>query len=99
MSQQLASGGIAAASILRPSIDNLFRLDTDTGFALQLEAGRQRIAVEEMTATTDWHNDYARFVLDLAHFLRGMKDSESRRALLANLMRHIISKNHPNAKK
>ncbi|MBI3441136.1 MAG: MBL fold metallo-hydrolase [Proteobacteria bacterium] len=88
MSQTLIGEGVPAATILTPLIDESFRLDTDTGGAIQLEAGRPRITPEGMAAT-DWHNDYARFVLDLAEFLRGMTDSESRRALLADLTRHI----------
>jgi len=96
MDRQLVREGIAAAAILKPSIDDSFRLDTDGGFALRLETGHPRITAMEMTAT-DWHNDYARFVLDLAQFLRGMKDVESRRALLAELMRHIRPQNGPHA--
>jgi metallo-beta-lactamase family protein len=92
MGRQLEKTGVFAASILKPSIDERFRLDAAEGFALQLETDHPRITSEEMMSS-DWHNDYARFVLDLAQFLRGMVDSESRRALLADLMRHIRPKN------
>jgi metallo-beta-lactamase family protein len=99
MMKSLTESGIVPATMLAPVIDDIFRLDTDTNAALKLGDGQPRIGIEEMAATADWHNDYARFVLDLAQFLRGMKDSESRRALLTDLVRHIRPKNHTNARK
>lgn len=91
MVKNLTASGIAPSLLVTPSIDDRFRLDTEANAAARVSDGRPRITTDEMGAVTDWHNDYARFVLDLAQFLRGMKDSESRHALLADLMRHIAS--------
>ena len=90
----MTENGVALSSLVTPSIDDRFRLDT-TGPAERLGDGAPRITQSEMAAVTDWHNDYARFVLDLAQYLRGMKDAESRHALLADLARHITRKQGP----
>lgn len=89
MAKVLAENGIAPAALIMPTIDERFRLDVEQ--ALKLEEGR-RITPSEAAATTDWHNDYARFVLELAQFLREMPDSGSRRGLLKDLMQHIAGK-------
>lgn len=87
MKQKLAEGGIAAEKILLPMIDDVFRLDAGT-CAECLPGEAPRLQPEEMTAT-DWHNDYAQFVLDLAAYLRGMKDAKARRGLLRDLAQQI----------
>lgn len=97
MVKNLAENGVSAALFLTPSIDEEFRLDAER--ALKLEGGKPRLALSEISAVTDWHNDYARFVLNLAQYLRGMRDSESRHALLADLMRHVVNKNNGKAAK
>lgn len=88
MVRNLVANGIPQAGLVSPLIDDMYRLDVD-GTAELLRDGAPRITQTEMAAETDWHNDYARFVLELAQYLRGMKDAESRHALLADLMRHV----------
>ena len=94
MARALAAEGIAENVILRPFIDEEFALDAPV--AQRREGVSTRLVADEMKAS-DWHNDYARFVLDLAQFLREMKDSSSRRVLLNDLFKHI-SKSGRNGK-
>ncbi|MBU6476061.1 MAG: MBL fold metallo-hydrolase [Alphaproteobacteria bacterium] len=88
MVKNLTAHGIPLSLLVTPSIDDRFGLDT-AGAAEKLGDGGARITRVEMAAVSDWHNDYARFVLDLAERLRGMRGAEERRALLADLARHV----------
>jgi metallo-beta-lactamase family protein len=89
MVKNLTENGISSSSLVTPSLDDRFRLDTAENAALKLGDGPPRLTPGEAAATTDWHNDYARFVLDLAQSLRGMKDTKSRESLLADLTRRL----------
>ena len=95
LEQKLAASGVNPALIVRPLIDDLWRLDTAGGAEKLAGASPARITPETLSST-DWHNDYARFVLDLAQHLRGLKDSSARHALLNDLMRRIAPKNGKN---
>lgn len=95
--QKLASIGVHPSSIIKPMIDDKFRLGTASAAVRVISSDSPRITKEQMGAT-DWHNDYARLVLDLAETLRNMKSSGQRHALLNNLMNQIYKNGHAEKK-
>ncbi len=88
--EKLMERGLAPDMLCLPVIDDVFSLDSVK--AEKIVSAKPRVAPEELQAAEDWHNSYARFVLDLAQFLREMDDSAARRTLLDDLMNHISNK-------
>ena len=52
-----------------------------------------RLSVEEVTATRDWHNEYAQTLLDLRSALNRATDNRVRRRLLREV-RRVIDEAH-----
>lgn len=84
---ELARAGCDPAHILAPALDDRFELTIDT--APVRHALDKRLSDAAAAAPADWHNAYARLLLDLGDKLKGMDDDDARAALLAELKRAL----------
>lgn len=84
---KLAEAGCDPAHILAPALDDRFELAVET--APVRHALEKRLSEEAAAATADWHNDYARLLLDLGERLKRLEDDRARAALLAELKRTL----------
>lgn len=75
--------------LLVPQLDEVFDLSVDGAPARHLDTPRLDPASVGELATSDWHNDYAALLLELANDLRTMPDMETRRRLLEDLRRTL----------
>ena len=81
--EKLALAGCAAEHILAPALDDRFDLAVDT--APVRHALDKRLSEAAAVAPEDWHNAYARLLLDLGDKLKRLDDDQKRAALLAEL--------------
>ncbi|WP_316976554.1 MBL fold metallo-hydrolase [Shumkonia mesophila] len=72
-----------------PQLDEVFDLAIDGAPKRHLDRPRLDPASVSETATSDWHNDYAALLLELANDLRTLPDVETRRRLLVDLRRTL----------
>ena len=84
---KLAEAGCDPEHILAPALDDRFELAVET--APIRHALERRLSEEAAAAVADWHNDYARLLLDLGETLKGLEDDRARAALLADLRRTL----------
>lgn len=85
--EKLAGVGCDVEKIVAPSIDDRFELAVSK--APERQAQPKRISEAAATATADWHNAYARLLLDMGEKLKSMDDDAAREALLAELGRTL----------
>ena len=74
-----------------PQLDEVFELGTGGAPKHYLDKPRLDPASLSETTVSDWHNDYAALLLELANDLRSLPDSEARRRKLADLRRTLKS--------
>jgi len=72
-----------------PQLDEVFDLSLDGAPKRHLDNPRLDPTSVSETATSDWHNDYAALLLELANDLRTLPDVETRRRLLVELRRTL----------
>ena len=83
MQAELANGVLAAAKIIRPSLDDVYDLD---GPAAQLVESETRPRIDPLSvAKTSWHNDLTSLVLDLSAEVNKAADEKSRAVILRRL--------------
>ena len=84
---ELAAAGVDPLRILVPQLDQRFALRGD-GPAEPLP-GPRRLEPRFASAVADWHNAYARLLLDIADEVRQLPDDRSRLELLGRLRRTL----------
>ncbi len=84
---ELAAAGFDPLRILVPHLDQRFELDR-AGPARPLP-GAARLEPRFAGAAADWHNAYARLLLDIADEVRQLPDDRSRLELLGRLRRTL----------
>jgi len=80
--RHLVDRGCRADAIAVPQLDETFSLRLEGAPAHTLTTPRVR---SDQIGRTDWHNDYAAFILALSQTLQRIPDDERRRALLREL--------------
>lgn len=75
-----------------PQLDEVFELGAAGAPKRYLDKPRLDPASLSETAVSDWHNDYAALLLELANDLRSLPDAEARRRMLAELRRTLKSR-------
>ncbi len=83
--------GLPSAHVVVPRLDQTFLLHPPTISRPVNDAvpGRLDPKAAALVAGQDWHNDYARFVLDLQHKLRRTAEDRSRQKLLKKLAKTL----------
>ena len=81
--QHLGEAGCDTAHIISPELDDSFDLSLTAEPARH--SGEKRLTHEAAAAEEDWHNAYARLLLDLGKRLEGLEADEVRLALLDRL--------------
>ena len=85
-----------ARLIAVPALDQAYEFSYREGrwiAALSNAEAAPRLSVEEVTATRDWHNEYAQTLLDLRSALNRATDNRVRRRLLREV-RRVIDEAH-----
>lgn len=83
----LVDRGMDADRIHSPQFDDRYELVAHE--RVEHQSVPPRVPVEQLA--DDWHNEYARFQLDLGDQLRSIDDAQSRRTLLENLRQTLRS--------
>lgn len=94
---ELVNAGVPQNLLYMPLIDEIFTLDKALDKPDRYLPESPRLHEEEMSPT-DWHNAYAKFVLELSEELRQAPNAKSRYRLLEEL-EQVIEKSHQNKKK
>ncbi|MBE0533957.1 MAG: MBL fold metallo-hydrolase [Rhodospirillales bacterium] len=89
---RLIKAKMDANLVFVPQLDEVFDLSVDGAPKRHLDNPRLDPASVSETATSDWHNDYAALLLELANDLRTLPDVETRRRLLVDLRRTLKGK-------
>jgi metallo-beta-lactamase family protein len=87
LADRLAATGRVTAPILRPALDDVLALGP--GEPALCAAPRPRLPAEAVGQRTDWHNDYASFLLALNARLRGPNNAAAKRRLLRDLAERL----------
>lgn len=88
LARRLEGRGLApSAAILRPTLDEAFRLPVAAPPELDEAASRRRRDRPEAVGRPDWHNERAALLLAIEEALEQAPDERSRAALLARLRR------------
>lgn len=82
----LVGDGLSRRRIHLPQLDDAVDLIGDRG---PLKRPGPRRLPPEVVGRTDWHNDYAQFVLDLRQTLHKTADDKERNAMLARLRKAL----------
>ena len=82
MRDLLGKKGIDTSKVFMPVFDESFEL---TPGSEPISQGKPEPRIESSELETDWHNDYAVFMLDLSNKLDQIKDSKQRRELIARV--------------
>jgi len=85
--QKLEAIGCDGEHIIAPAIDD--RFDLAVSKAPERHAQLKRISEAAATAPTDWHNAYAKLLLDMGEKLKTMDDDDARAELLAALRKTL----------
>jgi metallo-beta-lactamase family protein len=85
--EKLAEAGLEPEHIIAPALDDRFELDVDTAPVRHDQP--KRLTEAAAAAPSDWHNAYARLLLDMGEKLKAMDDDKARAALLAELRRTL----------
>jgi metallo-beta-lactamase family protein len=78
----IADLGLGGDQVILPMLDDAFDL-RPSGIAGLAKPTQQRIDPAQITS--DWHNAYASFIIDLSHQLQNAKSDHERLALMADL--------------
>lgn len=92
----LSEAGLAPERIAVPGLDQAYEFTyrDSRWIAVPSKAdAAPRLSTEEVTATRDWHNDYAQTLLDLRSALNAATDNRLRRRLLREV-RRVIDEAH-----
>jgi metallo-beta-lactamase family protein len=84
---KLAEVGLDPAHIVAPALDDRFDLEVDA--APVRHAQPRRLSEAAAAAPSDWHNAYARLLLDMGEKLKALDDDKARGDLLAALRRTL----------
>ena len=82
MRDLLGKRGIDTSKIFMPVFDESFEL---TPGSQPVSQGKPEPRIDASALQTDWHNDYAVFMMDLSSKLDEIKDPKQRRALIARV--------------
>jgi len=82
---KLAEIGCDPEHVIAPALDDRFDLEAEESAIRHGDA--RRLSEEAAMASSDWHNAYARLVLDLSGRLKELPDDAARTALLERLRR------------
>lgn len=74
--------GLASDQVILPLLDDFFELRAE-GIAASTQPAERRIDLTQVTS--DWHNAYASFIIDLSQQLQNAPDDASRRAVMQSL--------------
>ena len=74
--------GLASDQVIAPQLDDAFELRAE-GIAGREPAAAPRIDMSQITS--DWHNAYASFIIDLSHQLNNAPDDSWRNAVMQSL--------------
>ena len=80
MRDLLDKKGIDKSKIFTPGFDESYEL---TPGSEPISQGKPEPRIDEEELHSDWHNDYAKFMLELSTKLDGIKDPKKRRELIA----------------
>jgi len=78
----IASGGLAGDQVILPLLDDAFELRAE-GVSGVHRPEAPRIDLSQMSS--DWHNAYASFIIDLSHLLKEAKSDARRLEIMAGL--------------
>ena len=82
MRELLGKKGLDTSKIFMPVFDESFEL---TPGSEPISQGKPEPRIDPSELQTDWHNDYAAFMLDLSSKLDEIKDAKKRRELIARV--------------
>jgi len=74
--------GLSADQVILPLLDDFFELRAE-GIAAATHPAERRVDLTQVTS--DWHNAYASFIIDLSHQLQNAPDDAWRRAVMDSL--------------
>jgi metallo-beta-lactamase family protein len=74
--------GLSADQVILPLLDDYFELRAE-GIAAAAHPAERRVDLSQVTS--DWHNAYASFIIDLSHQLQNAPDDAWRRAVMDSL--------------
>jgi metallo-beta-lactamase family protein len=74
--------GLGADQVILPLLDDFFELRAE-GIAAAVKPAQRRVDLTQVTS--DWHNAYASFIIDLSHQLQNAPDDTWRRAVMDSL--------------
>jgi metallo-beta-lactamase family protein len=78
----IASGGLAGDQVILPLLDDAFELRAE-GVRGVVKPEAARIDLSQMSS--DWHNAYASFIIDLSHLLKEAESDARRLEIMAGL--------------
>ena len=84
----IASGGLAGDQVILPLLDDAFELRAE-GVAGVRKPEAPRIDMTQMTS--DWHNAYASFIIDLSHLLTEAASDTRRLEIMAGLKAELAA--------
>ena len=74
--------GLGSDQVILPLLDDFFELRAE-GIAAAAQPAERRVDLTQVTS--DWHNAYASFIIDLSHQLQNAPDDAWRRAVMDSL--------------
>jgi metallo-beta-lactamase family protein len=80
--------GLASDQIILPLLDDFFELRAE-GIASATKPAQRRVDLSQVTS--DWHNSYASFIIDLSQQLQGAPDDRQRNAIMDALKATLAS--------
>src|SRR5690606_3316435 len=78
--------GLGGDQVILPMLDDAFEL-RPSGVAAVVKPAQPRI--DPIQITSDWHNAYASFIIDLSHQLQNATNDRERLALMAELQARL----------
>ncbi len=78
----MRADGLAGDQVILPLLDDFFELRAE-GIAARAEPAERRLDLTQVTS--DWHNAYASFIIDLSQQLQNAPDDAWRRAVMESL--------------
>jgi metallo-beta-lactamase family protein len=91
MRDKLAEVGCDPAHVIAPALDDRFDLEVDA--APVRHPLPKRLADTAAMASSDWHNAYAKLLLDMGEKLKALEDDHARDELLRALRRALDQQN------
>lgn len=80
--------GLASDQVILPLLDDYFELRAE-GIAAAAQPAQRRVDLSQVTS--DWHNAYASFIIDLSHQLQSAPDDKRRIAIMDSLKSALAS--------